>query len=294
MAFGIGEDKGCHPRMASLGTNRGAHGMPSLDGIPLKLHEAWGLNHECKLSIFDWLRIRKEKRYKKGKVSIWGREWKYVDGTTLIVGLKEIFVEKIYQFETENETPLIIDCGSNIGFSVYYFKQLFPKAKVIAFEADPVIFDVLGENMANTGLKDIELINKAVWDKDETLEFRSEGGMSGRVRIKDEEGELYKVQGTRLKDYLNRKVDFLKIDIEGAEYRVISDCREELKNVERIFVEYHSPKNEEQKLSEILEILKTSGFRVYVKEAYVPKNPFMDIQAVDGMDLQLNLYGVRQ
>lgn len=279
---------------------------PPRDGIPLtptmklsklfneRLFDPWHLYKECNLSVFNWLKIRKEKRYEMGSVTLWGKKWKYVDGTTLLVGLKEIFIDKIYKFNSDNETPFIIDCGSNIGFSVYYFKQLYPKAKVIAFEADPEIYDVLCENLANVGLNDIELINKAVWDSSDTLEFRSEGGMSGRVRINDEQGKLFSVQGARLKDYLCNKVDFLKIDIEGAEYRVIKDCKEELKNVNRIFLEYHSPRSEEQTLAEILAILKTSGFRVYIKEAYVQVNPFLEVRTVDGMDLQLNIYGVRE
>jgi len=39
--------------------------------------------------------------------------------------------------------------------------------------------------------------------------------------------------------------------------------------------------------------MRTAGFRIYIKEAYVPNNPFLDITSLDGMDLQLNIYGVR-
>lgn len=258
-----------------------------------KVFEAWNLYKECKLSPLDWLKIRKMPRYKKGFVSLWGEKWEYVDGNTLLAGLKEIFLDKCFQFTTDNDSPLIIDCGSNIGFSVLYFKKLYPKARVIAFEADPQICEVLSRNVNKVGLKGVTIINKAVWDSDETLEFRLEGGMSGRVRINEEPGDLFQIKGARLKNYLDNKVDFLKIDIEGAEYRVIKDCKDMLKNVKLLFLEYHAPQSEDQTLSEILEFLKSAGFRNYIKEAYVPINPFLEISTLDGMDLQLNIYSVR-
>jgi len=35
---------------------------------------------------------------------------------------KEIFLAETYQFETPNNSPVIIDCGANIGFSILYFE----------------------------------------------------------------------------------------------------------------------------------------------------------------------------
>ena len=258
-----------------------------------KVFDPWNLYKECKLSPLSWAQIRNLPRYKKGSVSLWGKKWEYIDGSTLLSGLKDIFINKCYQFNSDNNSPFIIDCGSNIGFSVFYFKSLYPNAKVIAFEADPIISEVLSRNMNSIGIKGVEINNKAVWDSDEILEFRLEGGMSGRVRINEEPGDIYHIKGARLRDYLDTKVDFLKIDIEGAEYRVIKDCKDMLKNVKLLFLEYHSPEMEDQKLSEILEILKSSGFRIYIKVAYAPKNPFLSIPTLDGMDLQLNIYSIR-
>src|SRR5688572_3562695 len=39
---------------------------------------------------------------------------------------KELFEDEIYRFTAAHSSPLIIDCGANIGLSILYFKQLYP------------------------------------------------------------------------------------------------------------------------------------------------------------------------
>lgn len=197
--------------------------------------EPWRFFKECGLSPLAWRRLKNLPRYQKGQISLLGIDWEFVDARTFLAGLREIYLDRCLQFNAKNDAPRIIDCGANIGLSVFYFKKLYPKAEIIAFEADPIIFKTLAKNIKSAGLSGVKIINKAVWDSNQTLEFRSEGGFSGRVRINQEPGDLISLQGARLKDYLNEKVDFLKIDIEGAEGRVLKDCADKLTNVELLF-----------------------------------------------------------
>lgn len=88
-------------------------------------------------------------------------------------------------------------------------------------------------------------------------------------------------------------IDFLKLDIEGAEFEVIASCKEYLKNVKNLFIEYHSLPTEKQRLHELLQIVQEAGFRYYMKEAwenlkypFVNRNPAM-------FDLQLNIFAYR-
>ncbi len=72
---------------------------------------------------------------------------KITDTFWYLHGLNEIFVEEVYRFQSDTNTPLIIDCGSNIGLSIIYFKRLFPEAKIIGFEPDNEIFKILENNI---------------------------------------------------------------------------------------------------------------------------------------------------
>lgn len=105
---------------------------------------------------------------------------------------------------------------------------------------------------------------------------------------------LIEVETIRISKFLNRKVHFLKIDIEGAENNVIPEIENKLHNVENIFVEYHSLKGAEQMLPEILAILKAAGFRLNIQLIWVySPNPFISILDYNNIDLQLNIFGYR-
>lgn len=86
-----------------------------------------------------------------------------------------MFQLEMYKFIANSPNPHIIDCGANLGMSIIYYKQLYPEASIIAFEADEYIFSFLEKNVKSYEYKDAELINKAVWNCDDTLSFIAEG-----------------------------------------------------------------------------------------------------------------------
>lgn len=235
-------------------------------------------------------RIKKETGSKR--TTLFGKEIDISSFFWYVHGLNEIFLDKTYQFNTEKESPLILDCGANIGLSTISFKRQYPNAKIFAFEADKEIAKILQLNLQSFGLDDVEIIPKAVWTANTTLSFKSDGAVGGQIVNESEKG-VTKIEAVRLKDYLTTDVDFLKIDIEGVEYDILKDCSDSLLNVKNIFIEYHSFLKNEQKLDEILFILKKTGFKYYIKEAWnnMP-NPYTDNRK-SHYDLQLNIFGYR-
>lgn len=251
------------------------------------------LDPQHKLIKQELKRLRNIPRYNSTMTWIMGRKIELVDSCTFLVGYHEIFDQKIYQFNASRKNPLIIDCGANIGLSIIFFKQLYPQSHIIAFEPDPTIFGVLQKNLLTWEFSDIELHQKAIWTEETVINFNTEGAYSGRIPKPGDEENLINVETIRLRNFLEQRVDFLKIDIEGAETAVILDCQDLLHNVELIFLEYHSHIHEKQKLHDILQVISKAGFRYHIHDAFSYSRPFVNRETMLGMDLQLNIFCYR-
>lgn len=233
-----------------------------------------------------------KKKSNKSTSILFGKEIKITDSFWYLHSLNELFIDKVYKFNSSSTIPKIIDCGSNIGLSIIFFKRMYPDAEIIAFEPDNDIYTISKYNLNQFGIDDVELFKKAVWINEEPLVFAKTGSLGGHI-VQEKSENTIEIQTVRLKDFLCQKVDFLKIDIEGPEYDILKDCGESLKNVENIFVEYHSFAENSQMIGELLFILKNAGFKVYVKEAWENmKNPYMEKKG-PYFDLQLNIFGYR-
>ncbi len=231
----------------------------------------------------------------KGDVSMGGKKFEFHDAGCFYVTYKEIIQEKIYQFNNTSKSPVIIDCGANMGLSVLYFSKNYPAAKIIAFEPEEEIFNVLQNNVKEFDLKNVTIHKKAVWDTVTTLDFYSDKGMGGSVANVYSKQKPAKVETVLLSDFLHEKVDFLKIDIEGAEYRVLKSCGRLIQNVEHLFVEYHSFLNQEQQLDDLLLLLKENGFRYHLKQSFSREHPFTDNNvACETMDMAIAIFAYKK
>lgn len=228
-------------------------------------------------------------------ITINGKKVNYLRDEEIVHCLKEIFFEKSYAFETNKENPYIIDCGSHIGMSILFYKTTFKSATIKGFEPDKVNFEILKKNINGWGYSDIEIFPNPVWNNNEEIIFETEGAMGGKINPNQSDKKLtQKLKAIRLADLLNTEIDFLKIDIEGAEFEVILDCKEKLHFVKNLFIEFHSNFQEEYKLVEILSILKNSGFNFYIKEANnIYPIPFSKKKSNSPFDIQLNIFATR-
>ena len=261
--------------------------IPHLRGV--KAHPVFGKY----LSQSHLEELEARPRYFPGEIKFMENLFRYSDATTLLGGVIELFHENKYQFKASSDAPIIFDCGANIGLSMIYFKQMYPKAVIHAFEPDPELFELLKYNMASFSFSDVFLYNSAIWVDNVEVDFFSEGGFSGRIcEQTGQSNEL--VDGVRLRDFLDSRVDFLKLDIEGAEVEVINDCQDRLHNIEHLFVEYHSPLGQKQQLDIILTALTNSGFRYQIKDVFSAKAPYLKVEQMAMMDLQLEIFAVKE
>lgn len=241
---------------------------------------------------YSWLVTRYGGTSRYVQHSICVHKWQLIvpDVASFLSAYKEIFVEEIYAFPADNGFPVILDCGANIGLSVLYFKKRFPHAKVIAYEADPEIFKILKHNVYSNGITDVEIVNKAVWSSETVVEFSVEGADGGRINIESDKN-IIKVQAVSLSSLLKEtRFDFVKLDIEGAEVDALKGCDELLNNLKYVFIEFHSFVKKKQELGHLIFLFERKGFRVHVHPPFIAKKPFLGIQGVNGMDMQLNLF----
>jgi FkbM family methyltransferase len=167
----------------------------------------------------------------------------YVDLLTVAPQWKDTFVDEIHVFRAATEAPRIFDCGANVGIVTLYLKRMYPAARITAFEADPRIAEALSRTVAQNHLSGVDIVSSAVWDEPGQVSFVAEGADSGGIASEYRGGadRLISVPTVRLRDLIaaEEQIDLLKLDVEGAEHRVLADCEPELERVGAIALELH-------------------------------------------------------
>ncbi|MHB1328598.1 MAG: FkbM family methyltransferase [Gemmatimonadales bacterium] len=198
-------------------------------------------------------------------VDFLGYRFRYLDAETARHLFREIFVERLYDVSIDSAAPRILDCGSNIGMSVLFFKHRFPGAKITAFEPHPVTFKTLRTNIETNGL-DVALHQVAVAEREGTVDFFSNDDVSASLDMSilpGRTGSSIEVQARRLSDYIDGEIDLLKLDVEGAEEQVLTELGESgaLRRIKAIVCEYHHHRPvRSDRLSNVLAVLEGNGF----------------------------------
>ena len=199
---------------------------------------------------------------------------KYDSIDSLYTLFNELLIDKEYFFETD-KPPRIIDCGTNFGLGIYFFKRLFPDSEIICFEPSPDIVKILKDNIKENNYNNVTVYPYALSNVDgETVFYVDKTNtMAGSLtnRRHDSKDELFdiSVKTVRLSKYLNDPVDFLKIDIEGSELEVLEEIGASLCNVKYLFCEYHHGNGlSKDRLTKILKILDLYDFEYQVNKAW--------------------------
>ena len=181
------------------------------------------------------------------------------------------FNEGPYEYENVclNEGDVVFDCGANMGmFSAVASRY---GCEVFAFEAIPDIIDNYLSKTASMN-KNIRILNFAVWDKEETLDFSltpSNIGASSADRVFQETApylhqthllqnrKWFSVSAITLDAFVEKmgieRIDFIKADIEGAERNMLRGATRILKEFapKLSICTYHLP-DDPQVLREII------------------------------------------
>ncbi|HYG20603.1 MAG TPA: FkbM family methyltransferase [Ohtaekwangia sp.] len=226
--------------------------------------------------IADYLRLRfvsfifynllRARKSRKGlpETTILSFHVRFFEYSELINLFEEIFACRTYTFRSRNTDPLIIDCGSNIGLSVLYFKSIYPDCRIMAFEPNPKAFAVLKFNVEQNNLKGVHIFNVGLSDYTGQAKFyQSAANTISASVFQGNYGSGHElVEMTELSNFTNEEVDLLKIDIEGSEINVINDLIKynKLQLVRNMIIEYH-PAITAIKTQAFFALIESQGFR---------------------------------
>jgi FkbM family methyltransferase len=165
----------------------------------------------------------------------------------------------------------VVDLGANIGyFTLIAAKLVGPEGKVFAFEPEPKNFSVLQRNVSMNGYENVILVQEAVSDKKGVaqLHLRSDSWAHSLSSSNGDIGSI-SVPVTSLDQFFSEDaaIDFIKMDIEGAEGKAIQGMERILGkgDVKAMVVEFHLTELEGQGSSfeEAWHQFKTLGFEFY-------------------------------
>lgn len=167
------------------------------------------------------------------------------------------------------EGGICLDVGANVGgYALNFAKRVGKTGKVYAFEASPKVAQKLRKNIALNSFESIiEVEEWAVADRKSKISFSvSPDANSGWGHIGEDErfAETITVEANTLDNFFDEKkirsADLMKVDIEGAEDKLIEGARKVLseKRIRYIYMEFCKMNSEEVKSR--LERLKSFGY----------------------------------
>ena len=229
-------------------------------------------NNKIVSSIFNYLKSNLKSEF----VEIDGNKLFLDKNDSLCLSINGIYEE----FETSivkkevNSGDVVIDVGANIGYYTLIFAKLVgEKGKIFAFEPDPTNFQLLKKNVEINGFHNVILEQKALSDNSGKmmLSLNNENTAGHHLDFKNQNTtNSTEVDVLSLDEYfLNKNIDinFIKMDVEGAESNVIKGMTNILKNSKdlKMIVEYNPNAINQLGLNpeNYLNLLSINGFSFY-------------------------------
>lgn len=203
--------------------------------------------------------------------------------------------EMIYKLISPED--VIFDIGANIGWYCNHIAAMQTTGKVYCFEPIPETFEKLSKNVELNGCINIYLNNIAFSEKEQTLSFfyspNQTGASSSRNITEREDIVQLDCESKTIDGFVKEqgidKLDFIKCDVEGAEFFVYQGAIHTLKNYKPIvFTEmlrkwgakfgYHP--------NDILELFTELDYECF----YVEKGKLIKITAVTDETIQTNFF----
>jgi FkbM family methyltransferase len=171
---------------------------------------------------------------------------RYNSGSDAFI-VSEVFQEQCYFIPPNNPIATVLDLGANAGFTAVYFSRLFPDAQIACVEPMANNIAILKENLALNKVNPIVFEGAvAVEDGEVTMESGDKdygNKVHGIPFGKSFDNNTTVVPGYTvthiMKDLNWKRIDLLKIDIEGYEGVLLKENNSWLAKVDTLIMEIH-------------------------------------------------------
>ena len=192
-----------------------------------------------------------------------GREVELRLGTTDDQIFHEAFVKQFHLPPEQISPATVLDLGCNIGLTVAHFEALWPDADIIGVDLD-------ADNcvVARRNCRRAQILNVAVSAISGRQTYSGEEAWSFRL---DPSGDRVVESRTldELTDLIGGRADFVKMDIEGAEWEVVQAPGEWPGRVGSLLIEIHGNEGRRQEgIDEMMGHLRVKGFTCRKHEAH--------------------------
>ena len=171
----------------------------------------------------------------------------------------ELTIKKI--ISELNEDDNFVDVGANIGKYVILASNQIKKGRIIALEPNPETFSILKENCQANNLE-IECIDIAASDTDGTSRLYVGKWGSRAYSMERLNSKFIDIKTKTIDSLISelglKKIDWMLIDVEGAESKVLDGIKNGLRIIKNIIIEIHSDEN----YTQVTKILKENNFKV--------------------------------
>ena len=140
------------------------------------------------------------------------------------------------------QPSVIVDLGANVGYTAASFASRYREARVIAVEMDTANARLCEQNLTIFGNR-CSVLNAAIWSSAGTVDYGGSGVHEYAIAAPSPNGK--KAAAITIPGVLSRygiqQVDYLKMDIEGAEAEVLAKADEWADRVRSMSIEVHPP-----------------------------------------------------
>ncbi len=136
-------------------------------------------------------------------------------------------IQRYERFYKVAEGNIVIDAGANEGvLSLIYSKKVKKSGKVFSFEPDSINLKRFRANVKlNENVSNIYVLEKALWNITDEIYFYEAGNVASSVFPGKEKMKQKSISSITIDDFVHsrniEKLDFVKMDIEGAEIEAL-------------------------------------------------------------------------